>query len=484
MSRIPRQPPPSSPSGVGDAKKARSTSSEDLSVNQGETPPRRFLYPLKGAATPPARVSQELAAPPNAPPAARYSGALLKSLMAPRMKMPQVLETLYAASSDSGLVKDLSERYQKDISLAQDQFLDQLDNETLVQLHNRLNTQELLRLRAAGLYAARKPINGLSADPQKNTFFSDQVMNMGIRLNLLEMGIRERLDKAGYTFTTKEIPLYTKQKDIPKSLQRLLFGFFGEQDKKVSAGQGDMKERLALEWGETVSSDYQHTRAAPVDPTKNPDSQEELAVCEIFLSDFYRNTFSFEDAHEGKTAQHVVPSRGRLHTDPALRKEISDMMLNYCGGDRTQAVRLSMALSQTALMGPTKEFAVVAQGRDNLLTTPVPENDGVLLTTGDTLERRAFSVKRRENGDVRVHLGQRLPFNSAFGLGAGSPLYLVDKKASAVVYDMEGVIPKTPETGEEKPSVLESAEYKYVMSLESLTPASSFPKDGYNDRPY
>ena len=482
MSRVSSSFPSQGPQDIGSAREA-SRSRSSNAVSQGDIPRRRFGYPLRGAALRPTQVSQGLAPPADAPPAARHSGALLQALLKPRMDTSQIVESLYEAGSESGLVEDLSKHYQADFAVAQDQFLDQMDNETLVRLHNRLNSREILRLRATGRYAANGTLKGLSTDPEKNQFFSDQVMHMGIRLNLLEIGIRERLDKAGYTFVEKKIPLYTKEEQIPSSVRRMLSAFFREQDKKVSVGRGDMKERIGPEWCETTSTGYEHTRPAPVDPYQTTHPGETLAVSETFLVDFYRTRFVFQGAQGEKTAQELVPAQGRHITDPDLRQEISDMMLNYCGGDRTQAVRLSMALSQSAAAAPMALFAGASQKGDGLISVPLPKGQDFVFITDDSLNRRMLSVQKKENGDIQVRWRQHLPFSAVVGMGTGSSMYRVDKKASALVYDLEGVIPKTTSEGEEKPSVLESATYKYVLSVESPEPVA-FAGDGYNQRPY
>ena len=320
--------------------------------------------------------------------------------------------------------------YNRDLYLSVHEQLGTMKNTDLLKLYKTLNGKEMTQLRA-GLKADQ---NEATLGVKKEFSLTSRHLESLTKLVQAEIGLKRAL--------INDFPAPPLDQEISEEAKNTLQQFEGEIAPHISSSSGDVPSSV-LELMQNDFTKLAHESEAGL-PDKSINKEggichlepensksEELNVSEIYIADFHRMEKHFDDGEQ-------VMSNHQLGWESRDRKEISDHITEFCGGNVNQARRVSALLSQQAVAGLYK-----LQYGGELASYPDPTGGQKTKWDGFEGEKEvAQTITRLGNGDVRIRTRQTFePFMFSQFAGEHIKYLPVSDKKSLMRVDMDVVVP-------------------------------------------
>ena len=345
-------------------------------------------------------------------------------------KADSILRAVHDTAVNPDIQQGEGVGYNRDLYLSVHEQLGKMKDAKLLKLYKTLNGKEMTQLRA-GLKADQ---NEAPLGVKKEFSLTSRHLESLTKLVQAEIGLKRAL--------IDDFSALSPDQKISKKAKNTLQRFEKVIAPHISSSSGDVPSSvLELMQNDFTKLAHESEAGLPdksinkeggichLDPENN--QSEELNVSEIYIADFHRMDKHFDDGKQ-------VVSNHQLGWESRDRKEISDHITEFCGGNANQARRVGALLSQQAVAGLYK-----LQHIGEL--APYPDLTGGQKTKWDGFEGEkevAQTITRLGNGDVRIRTSQTFePF--MFSQFAGEQIkYLpVSDKKSLMRVDMDVVVP-------------------------------------------
>ena len=345
-------------------------------------------------------------------------------------KADSILRAVHDTAVNPDIQQGEGVGYNRDLYLSVHEQLGTMKDAKLLKLYKTLNGKEMTELRA-GLKADQ---NEATLGVKKELSLTSRHLESLTKLVQAEIGLKRAL--------INDFPAPPPDQEISEDTKDILQQFEGEIAPHISSSSGDVPSSV-LELMQNDFTKLAHESEAGL-PDKSINKEggichlepensksEELNVSEIYIVDFQRMEKHFDDGEQ-------VVSNHQLGWESRDRKEISDHITEFCGGNANQARRVSALLSQQAVAG----LYQLQYGGE---LAPYPNPTGGQKTEWDGFEGEkevVQTITRLGNGDVHIRTRQTLePF--MFNQLAGEHIkYLpVSDKKSLMRVDMDVVVP-------------------------------------------
>ncbi len=345
-------------------------------------------------------------------------------------------ETFLRTAHDSAINPDVQHeevtKYGGDLYVSFHEGLTKMTDKDVLKLYKKLNRRDMKELRA-GLKLASEQ-DGLSLGVRKEFGFTLRHLEVLDRLILAEVSLRRSL--------VEDFPEPPRGERISKKTRNILARFGEELVPHISSSSGAVPAsiaarfeedftKLAHEFEEGVPNKKAGKEGGICHLRRGDASSEELNVSEIYITDFARMPKRFDDGHR-------VVTNHELRWNFQNRKEISDHLTQFCGGDANQARRVSSLLSQQALAGLYK-----LQHSGELAPHPEIDQDQVGPIDGFNGNNYfSHTITRLENGDVRVGVSKLMEPSVFEQMSEDGPKALpIGGKKSLLRLDLDVLVP-------------------------------------------
>ncbi len=346
----------------------------------------------------------------------------LKRGFRPEDLLKETHKSAVIESRAQGAAKD----YQKNYLAAIAEGLEGVKDRDLLRLHAKMNGKAAHGLRAA-LHRAGEPGNAVKTDrpPPREKALGLEMQALSKRMEDLDLMVRIEMKRRDLGDRQKAPMEMGKEVGGSEAAEKLLQSFAEAQLSKISAGEGDVPqgEREKIEEDFRLLAKEAPLEAAPEDHS-DPDSPP-LAVTETYLTDAIRQDVQVE---VGGQSRPLLEARDGSLT----RREISNALLNLCGGNRDQALRLSHLLNQKAI---APIFLMTVNG------SLIPNPYGAAAEGGfiDGEKDKSFALRREADGAMRIHFQQIM--NPQFTNTLQGEMLPLDDKKSRIMVEYEARLP-------------------------------------------
>ena len=336
--------------------------------------------------------------------------------------------------------------YEKHYLAALAEGLEGLRDRDLLRLHGKLNGKMGHALRAAAHRAGEDGLP-IETDKARGEALREEMRGLSHRMEDWDVMARIEMKRRSLGKMQKKGLDLEGKMGRNEGAEKLLQRFGRAHLSNISAGAGEVpraeKEKIEKDFAflakEAVRS------AAPED--HGSPSSKPLAVTEDYLTDAIRQDVRLQGSG-GAPDRSLLPGRKDLMS----RREISDAVLDYCGGNRDQALRLSQLLNQKSI---APLFLMIVNG--SFIKNPYgAAAEGGFL---DGEKEKSFTLSREADGAMRIAFRQSV--NPQFTATPDGEMLPLDDKKSRITAEYEARLPAA--AGE--PAQLLSLRYASHLSI-------------------
>ena len=320
------------------------------------------------------------------------SARALDSLARPRLKIPEILDSLHSSSATAHIGTGAGRQAREMFMTMTRQHLDALDDVALYRMHRKM-TGRRMRAVSAALHEAASREKRLEAGRR---VMGQEFSQMAETLDMVRRSLEETLRERGFLPSKTAQRAGRGERPRKKPLAEIQ-SFSRDKASSWMAGGGALPKEVSARFDDLIKdvnedAEYSGAFAEYCDPMSG-----RLAVTEPFLRSWGRQRMEFETPRGGRDMA-SFENAPLDSEDEEARQALSKQMLAFCQGREVQALRLSRLMSAETADLAWKALASFNDGANPYVNLPEAGGRGLLYSREG--RRPLLHAERREDGSV------------------------------------------------------------------------------------